>query len=151
MSKIIVFFVAISLSAVTVVADFFTKKASLFDPVWNKWLLAGAVIYGLTAVGWVFTMRNAKLSTLGVIYGVSCIIMLTFISVYFFNEKLSMCISYTHYTFYDTSEISKQGLNGIAGVNLNYEFSFITPGIAFDIGFGNQTDYSTIVDFSKRI
>lgn len=68
-----------------------------------------------------------------------------------FNEKLTMCISYTHYTFYDTSEISKQGLNGIAGVNLNYEFSFLTPGLAFDIGFGDQTDYSIIVDFSKRI
>jgi drug/metabolite transporter (DMT)-like permease len=90
MSKIIVFIIAISLSAITVLADFFTKKASLFENVWNKWLFAAAVVYGITAIGWVFTMKNAKLSTLGVIYGVSCIIMLTFISVYFFHEKLSL-------------------------------------------------------------
>ena len=90
MSKIIIFILAISLSAITVLADYFIKKASLFGNVWNRWILAGAVIYGLTAIGWVFIMKNMKLSTLGVIYGVSCIIMLTFISVYFFHEKLSL-------------------------------------------------------------
>ena len=68
-----------------------------------------------------------------------------------FNEKLTLSLSYAHYTFNDTSEISKQGINGIAGVNLNYELSFLTPGAAFDISFGDQTDYSIIVDFSKRI
>jgi hypothetical protein len=68
-----------------------------------------------------------------------------------FNEKLSMSLSYTHYTFKDTSEISKQGINGIAGVNLSYEFSFLTAGAAFNISFGDQTDYTITVDLSRRI
>jgi hypothetical protein len=68
-----------------------------------------------------------------------------------FNEKLSMSLSYTHYTFNDTSETSKQGLTGIAGVNLGYEFSLFTVGTSFEISFGDQTDYSFIVNFSKRI
>jgi hypothetical protein len=68
-----------------------------------------------------------------------------------FNENLSMSLSYTHYIFNDTSEISKQGINGIAGVNLSYEFSFLTSGAAFNISFGDQTDYTISVDLSRRI
>jgi len=90
MSKLIAFLIAISLSAVTVLADYFIKKSSLLNSVWNKWLLIGALIYGFTAIGWVFVMKSVKLSTLGVIYGVSCIILLTIVSVFVFNEKISV-------------------------------------------------------------
>jgi hypothetical protein len=50
MSKLIAFLIAISLSAVTVLADYFIKKSSLLNSVWNKWLLIGALIYGFTAI-----------------------------------------------------------------------------------------------------
>lgn len=90
MSKIIAFIVVISLSGVTVFADFLIKKASLLNNVWNKWILAGAIIYGLSAIGWVIVMKSIKLSTLGVIYGVSCIILLALVSVFIFHEKLSV-------------------------------------------------------------
>ena len=68
-----------------------------------------------------------------------------------FFEDLSIGLSYTHYSFYDTSEISKQGINGIAGLNLSYDFSILNAGTSFNISFGNQTDYSINVDLSKRI
>jgi hypothetical protein len=68
-----------------------------------------------------------------------------------FTDKLSMSLSYTHYTFNDTSEISKQGISGIAGVNLGYEFPFLSTGASFAVSFGDQTDYSIVIDFSKRI
>ena len=68
-----------------------------------------------------------------------------------FNEKLSMCLSYTHYTFNDTNESAKQGLSGIAEINLSYEFTLLTAGCSLEVGFGDQTDYSLIVNFSKRI
>ena len=68
-----------------------------------------------------------------------------------FFEKFSIGLSYTHYTFYDTSEISKQGINGIAGINLSYDFSILNAGTSFNISFGDQTDYSINVDLSKRI
>ena len=90
MSKLIAFLVAILLSAVTVFADSFVKKSSSLGTVYNKWLLAGGLIYGLTAIGWFFVMKDLKLSTLGVVYGVSCIILLTLVSVFVFNKKLSI-------------------------------------------------------------
>jgi hypothetical protein len=68
-----------------------------------------------------------------------------------FFEKFSVGLSYTHYTFYDTSEISQQGINGIAGLNLGYDFSILSAGTSFNISFGDQTDYSISFDLSKRI
>jgi len=64
MTKFIALIIALSLSAITVLSDYFVKKASLESTVWNKWLALGAVIYGLTAIGWVFVMKGMKLSTL---------------------------------------------------------------------------------------
>ena len=90
MSKIIGFIIAISLSTITVAADLLVKEGSLLKSVWNKWLLFGAVIYGLTAIGWIYVMKSIKLSTLGTIYGISCIVLLTLSSVFIFHEKLSM-------------------------------------------------------------
>ncbi len=89
MSKFIAFITAIFLSAIAVLADYFIKKASQLPNIWNKSLLIGAVIYGLSAIGWVIVMKSMKLSTLGVIFGLSCIIMVTAISVFIFHEKLS--------------------------------------------------------------
>lgn len=89
MTKLITFVIAISLSGITVLSDYFIKKASLENAVWNKWLLLGGIIYALTALGWFFVMKNLKLSTIGVIYGVSCITLLTIVSVFIFNEKIS--------------------------------------------------------------
>ena len=90
MSKLTAFLVAIFLSAITVIADSFVKKSSLLDSIYNRYLLVGGLIYALTAIGWFFVMKDIKLSTLGVIYGVSCIILLTLVSVFVFNEKLSI-------------------------------------------------------------
>jgi drug/metabolite transporter (DMT)-like permease len=90
MTKLIALIIAILLSAITVLSDAFIKKASLENSVWNKWLIFGAVIYGLTAIGWVFVMKSMKLSTLGVIYGISCIAILALVSVFVFHEKISL-------------------------------------------------------------
>ena len=90
MSELIAFILAISLSAVTVAADLLVKESSLLSNVWNRWLLFGGIIYGLTAIGWVFVMKSIKLSTLGTIYGISCIVLLTIASVFVLHEKLSM-------------------------------------------------------------
>ncbi len=82
---------ALGLSVITVLADFFVKKSSL-QQSFSGWplLVLGAAIYGLTALGWFFVLRYMKLSTAGVIYGVSCILLLVFLSVFYFNEKISL-------------------------------------------------------------
>jgi drug/metabolite transporter (DMT)-like permease len=89
MTKFVAVIIAISLSIITVFADYLIKEASIRKSVWNIWLLFGSIIYAITAIGWVFVMKNMKLSTLGTIYGVSCIILLSVISVYVFHEKIS--------------------------------------------------------------
>lgn len=85
------FLLGIGLSIVTVVADSFIKQASL-QSSFSGWpiLVLGAVIYGLTGFGWFFVMRRMKLSTLGVLYGVSCVLLLTLVSVFYFKEKINL-------------------------------------------------------------
>lgn len=89
MSKIIILISGILISAITVYGDFFVKNASLSNSVWNKWLLIGGLIYGLTAIGWVYALKFVKLSTFGVIYCVSSVILVVALSVFVFHEKLS--------------------------------------------------------------
>ncbi len=74
----------------TVLADIFIKRASLQNS-FSGWylLILGAVIYGSTAFGWFFVMRKVKLSTLGVLYAITCVVALTLISVFYFKEKIS--------------------------------------------------------------
>lgn len=88
---LIAFLVGIGLSIITVIADALVKSASL-QPGFSGWqvLVLGAIIYGLTAFGWFFVMQKAKLSTLGVLYAVSCVVFLTLVSVFYFKERLSV-------------------------------------------------------------
>lgn len=90
MTILIAFLIGIGLSAVTVFADALIKYASL-QKAFTGWqmLVLGAVMYGLTALGWFFVMRKVKLSLLGVLYAVSCVILLTLVSVFYFKEKIS--------------------------------------------------------------
>ena len=80
----------IGLTLITILGDVLVKHASLQNAFsgW-KWLVLGALVYGLTAFGWFFIMRKIKLSTLGVLYAVGCVLMLTLVSIFFFKEKVS--------------------------------------------------------------
>lgn len=86
----IAFLIGIGLSAITVFGDILIKHASL-QSAFSGWrmLILGAVIYGLTAFGWFFVMRKLKLSTLVVLYAVSCVVLLTIVSVFYFKEKIT--------------------------------------------------------------
>lgn len=84
------FLIGTALSAVTVFADLLIKQASL-KSLFSGWksLLLGCTIYALTGVGWFFLMRKIKLSTLGVWYSISIVLLLTLTSVFFFKEKIN--------------------------------------------------------------
>ena len=87
---LIAFIIGIGLSLLTVLADVLIKEASL-QSAFSGWqlLTLGAIIYGSTALGWFFVMRTVKLSTLAVLYAMSCIIFLVLVSVFYFKEKIS--------------------------------------------------------------
>ena len=82
--------ITIAFSIVGVVGDYFLKLASKDDPFYKSaWFYIGFVVYGSTALGWVFVMKHLKLATIGVVYSVSMILLLTALGVVIFRESLS--------------------------------------------------------------
>ena len=82
--------VTIAFSVVGVVGDYLLKLASARDqPLRSRWFYIGFAVYASTAFGWVFVMRHLKLATIGVVYSVSMIVLLTGIGAVFFRESLN--------------------------------------------------------------
>jgi drug/metabolite transporter (DMT)-like permease len=82
---------AVVLGLIGVIGDFFIKLsgagAKFMD---TRWFVLGFLVYGLTAFGWFYVMKNIKLSTLGVFYVISTILFLVAISVFYFKEQLNI-------------------------------------------------------------
>src|SRR4051794_29319545 len=82
--------VTIAFSAVGVVGDYFLKLASAKDEsLKSPAFYIGFLIYASTAFGWVFVMKHLKLATVGVVYSVSMILLLTAIGALAFRESLN--------------------------------------------------------------
>ncbi|WP_422927311.1 transporter [Singulisphaera sp. PoT] len=82
--------VTVAFSVVGVLGDYLLKIASDQKvPLKSKWFYIGFAVYGSTALGWVFVMRHLKLATIGVVYSISMILLLTTIGVVIFREPLS--------------------------------------------------------------
>jgi drug/metabolite transporter (DMT)-like permease len=81
--------VVIGFSIVGVIGDYFLKLASKEQQVFKSiWFYVGFIIYASTAIGWVFVMKHLKLATIGVVYSVSMILLLTAMGVVIFREPL---------------------------------------------------------------
>src|SRR5262247_899953 len=82
--------VTLAFSVIGVVGDYFLKLASTREqPLGTGWFYFGFALYASTAFGWVFVMRHLKLATIGVLYSVSMILLLTAIGVVLFRESLN--------------------------------------------------------------
>ena len=89
-TKTIAVLVTFAFSIMGVVGDYFLKLASAREqPLRTSWFYLGFVLYASTAFGWVFVMRHLKLATIGVLYSVSMVLLLTVIGVVLFRESLS--------------------------------------------------------------
>lgn len=78
-------------SALGVLGDYFLKVASGRPaPLRSGAFLVGFVVYSSTAFGWVYVMRHLKLATVGVVYAISMILLLTGMGVFIFREPLSI-------------------------------------------------------------
>jgi small multidrug resistance pump len=83
-------FVTIGFSVVGVVGDYLLKLASKEESsLKSVWFYVGLVVYASTAFGWVFVMKHLKLATIGVVYSVSLVVLLTAIGVVAFKESLN--------------------------------------------------------------
>jgi multidrug transporter EmrE-like cation transporter len=82
--------VTIGFSAFGVLGDYFLKRASLQDYPVKTWQFAvGFTVYASAAFGWLFVMRYLKLGTIGVVYSMSMIILLTLVGVLVFGESIN--------------------------------------------------------------
>ena len=82
--------VTVGFSALGVVGDYFLKLASQQErSLRTAWFYIGFAVYASTALGWVFVMKHLKLATIGVVYSISMILLLTGVGVAFFREPLS--------------------------------------------------------------
>ena len=88
--KTLAVLVTIAFSLLGVVGDYFLKVASGQE----RWLRSpafyvGFVVYASTAFGWLFVMKHLKLGTIGVLYSMTMIVLLTAVGVVVFGERLS--------------------------------------------------------------
>lgn len=84
------FLIVMALELISVLGDYFIKKASLQrDLTGWKQLLIGGLIYGATAMGWFYVMRTFKLFTIGLIHSILAIALSVALSQLFFDEKIT--------------------------------------------------------------
>src|SRR5215210_5556666 len=82
--------VTVAFSVVGVLGDYLLKLASSRpNPLRSGWFYLGFVVYASTAFGWVYVMRHLKLATIGVVYSISMIMLLTAIGATAFREPLN--------------------------------------------------------------
>jgi drug/metabolite transporter (DMT)-like permease len=80
----------IGLAALTLVGDYMLKLASLKSESFAApEFIAGAMMYALTAAGWVIAMKHMTLAALGVYFSVMIILMLAALGVFVFKETLA--------------------------------------------------------------
>jgi len=90
MNNGIAILVTIGLAALTALADYFLKLASSEERMYSsKWFVWGTIGYGLCAIGAVYAFRHLKMSTVGVVYSLSIVLLLTLLGVVVFGESLS--------------------------------------------------------------
>lgn len=81
---------AIVMSAVGILGDYFLKQASEEKNPMRSWsFYVGLILYSSTAFAWVFLMKYLKLATIGVVYSVCMILMLAIMGYLFFNETIN--------------------------------------------------------------
>ncbi len=83
--------VFIAIVSITLVGDWFLKKASMSDNwVTSPYLLAGLFFYMVSGVGIVVAMRHMSLAEVGVWYAVLTILFMTGLGVFAFGETLTL-------------------------------------------------------------
>ena len=81
--------IVVVLAAMTIAGDWFLKLASDKDQAFTSpEFIAGALLYGLTAIGWVVVMREMTLGAIGVWFSIAVLLMLTALGVIVFKESL---------------------------------------------------------------
>jgi multidrug transporter EmrE-like cation transporter len=91
MSKMQVVLLVAVVCAVGALADAALKLASHeTNLLRSKWLFIGLGLSLMFALSWIVLMREMKIATAGVLYGVGSAVLLCLVGVFVFEEKLSI-------------------------------------------------------------
>lgn len=73
-----------------VLSDYFLKLASAEkNSLLSRWFIAGMFVLCGTPFGWVYVMKHVKFASIGALYSVSFSLLVTFVGVLCFGERLS--------------------------------------------------------------
>ena len=90
MNNLIPILIAIILAGIGVLADYFIKVSGSGPKYINyPYFFIGMIVYALTAFGWFYVMKYVKLSTLGIFYSVTTVVLLALVGTILFKEHLS--------------------------------------------------------------
>jgi multidrug transporter EmrE-like cation transporter len=82
--------VTVGFTVVGIVGDYLLKLAGeQRAPLRSGWFYLGFAVYASTAFGWLYVMRHLKLATIGAVYSVSMILLLTGVGVAAFGQPLN--------------------------------------------------------------
>lgn len=74
----------------TMFGDYLLKLASMKESAFTSpEFFGGALIYALSAIGWLYAMRHISLASIGVYYSMLMLILLAVMGVTLFGEKLA--------------------------------------------------------------
>lgn len=91
MSKYFYIFIVVLMSAFGVIGDYFIKLSGNSQKyMLVRWFVLGLLIYSFSAFGWFFVMKHIKLSTLGVYYALTTVILLVGLGLIVFKETLNI-------------------------------------------------------------
>jgi drug/metabolite transporter (DMT)-like permease len=89
-NRVLAVAVTVAFSLLGVLGDYFLKLASAHEhSLRTGWFYLGFAVYSSTAFGWVFVMKHLKLATIGVVYSVSMVVLLTAVGAVGFRESLN--------------------------------------------------------------
>lgn len=81
--------ILVAITLLTLLGDYFIKVASdTRDGLVTPRFFFGAVLYGLTAIGWFFLMKDHSLAAIGVMYSAATIMLLAGLGYFVFKEQL---------------------------------------------------------------
>lgn len=85
------YFIVTVIVFATVAADYLLKLAAdRSDSFAASTFWIGALLYAITAGGWMLAMKHLPLATIGVYYSVLTLLLLTFLGVVVFKETLTL-------------------------------------------------------------
>lgn len=84
-------FIVLGIVGFSIIGDYLLKLASQReDWMTTPHFALGALLYGVSAFGWVLAMRLMPLGSIGVSYAVLSVLALTALGVFVFGEKLAL-------------------------------------------------------------